>query len=238
MKPTEYILGLDVGASKIKAVLWHKNRTIKQKQSTDISAKGIKNIIDYFQVPKVGIGIPGIIDRGKNIVIYCPSAPQLNGLDLNKLTSGKIRTDNDGNCLLRAESELGFARGLKNVLGLAFGTGIGGSVMIAGKIYIGQNGSSAEFGHMILSNGKSWEALYQKHKNDPKKQELINTQGIANLINIFDPELIIIGGGAKIKPPKQKQMAIYINSPLSKQTKIIRAKLGTKAQAIGAALLY
>lgn len=238
MKPNEYILGIDVGASAIKSVLWHQNRVIKQKTTTNITAQGITGIIDYFAVNKVGIGFPGIIDRDKNIVIYCPSAPQLNGLNVNSLHKSKISADNDTNCLLRAEHKLGFAKNSKNTLAIAFGTGIGGATMINGKIYNGHTGSASEFGHMMLNNNQTWEVLYQKSRNNREKQMQINALGIAGLINCFNPELIIIGGGANIKLPKSEQISLYVNSPMAKKTKIIHAKYGAKAQAIGAAMLY
>jgi predicted NBD/HSP70 family sugar kinase len=238
MKPNQPILGIDVGASKINAILWHKNHIIKQQKSTNVTKKELRRIINDFSVSKIGIGFPGIVDRSKNQIIYCPSAPQLNNFDINELGSGQIRIDNDVNCMLRAEITLGAAQGLKNILCLAFGTGIDGAILINNKNYEGHAGSAGEFGWMILDNKKTWEYLYKQTRNNPERQLQINIQGISNLINVFNPEIIIIGGGAQITIPKRNQILPYINSPLAQKTKIIRTKLGTNTQAIGAALLH
>ncbi|MFH1968162.1 MAG: ROK family protein, partial [bacterium] len=65
----------------------------------------------------------------------------------------------------------------------------------------------------------------------------IHALGFANLINIFDPEIIVLGGrGAKL--PNQELMEKFILSPLAKKTKIVFGKLGLNAAAIGAAMLW
>ncbi|MEK9153443.1 MAG: ROK family protein [Patescibacteria group bacterium] len=89
---------------------------------------------------------------------------------------------------------------------------------------------------MIIDKGQDWEKLYQKTKNKPREQEKINAIGLANLINVFNPEIIILGGaGAKI--PKKELISPYLLWPKRQMPKIVLAKLGQNASAIGAALL-
>lgn len=118
------------------------------------------------------------------------------------------------------------------------GTGIGGAIITNKKsIYLGSRGSAGEFGFMVLQGGKTWEKIYQETKNNLEKQEQIHALGFANLINILNPEIIILGGGGA-KMPNLKLMESLILSPLAKKTKIVFGKLGQDANAIGAALLW
>ena len=91
---------------------------------------------------------------------------------------------------------------------MTLGTGIGGGIIINSNLYKG-NGNAGEIGHIILDDGKDFETLWKEkgkqikelfENNDKKKLERVAMylgQGIASLINIFDPEIIIIAGGVR-----------------------------------------
>ncbi|MBU3934368.1 ROK family protein, partial [Patescibacteria group bacterium] len=166
-----------------------------------------------------------------------PNLKLFEGLCLKKFLNKNVRFDNDVNCFLRAEAKLGAVRGHRNVLAVAMGTGIGGAIINERSIYRGSHGSAGEFGFTIIENGKTWEKLYQGTKNNPGKQKQIHALGLANLINIFDPEIIVLGGSGAILP-NQELMGKFILSPLAKKTKVVFGKLGPNAVAIGAALLW
>lgn len=142
---------------------------------------------------------------------------------LQKALRKKVLLDNDTKCFLRAEMAYGFARRKHNTVGLTIGTGLGGAVLAEGNILRGWHHGAAELSHMILyaQNDKilDFEDLVSSHGfarlgvSDPlecqnqafagnKKAleiyDIIGTFlgiGLANIANIFDPELIVIGGG-------------------------------------------
>ena len=133
-------------------------------------------------------------------------------------------------------------------LGVIFGTGIGGAFaneklkMKNEKInneiiFRGRDGWAGEFGHMIIDKGKTWEKLYQETKNKPKEQEKINAIGLANLINIFNPEVIILGGKGAKKPNKEL-IEKYLLLLKKQMPKFIMAKLKDNSVAIGATMLW
>ncbi|MDD5750041.1 MAG: ROK family protein [Candidatus Pacebacteria bacterium] len=235
-KQKENVLGIDIGGSKINVVVWDGRGVVEQKRVNGSPKQSVLKAIGLeYGLRKIGVGVPGVFDAYKGQIIKCPNAPHLDGLNLKKLWPEKtVRIDNDVHCLLRAESSLGAAKGHKNVLAVAFGTGIGGGLMINGRIL---ESPAGEVGHMIIDKGRSWEKLYQKSKNNPKEQERINAIGLANLMNIINPEMIVIGGGG-VKAPKKQIIAGFLLAPQKQMPKIFLLKPGSNANAIGAALLF
>lgn len=232
------VLGVDVGGSKINIIVWNGKKVTDSWQTKEVTIKKLKEGISLFNIPKVGIAMAAVLDFKTGIIINSPNLKSFEGFCLKNLLGRKVRFDNDVHCFLRAEARLGAGKNYKNVLAVAMGTGIGGAVMTDKKIiYPGSHGSAGEFGFMILKDQKTWEKLYQESDSDNKAQEQIHALGFANLINAFDPEVVVLGGGGA-KMPNRKLMENLILSPLAKKTKIIPGKLGLNANAIGAALLW
>ncbi|OGM90533.1 hypothetical protein A2999_02460 [Candidatus Wolfebacteria bacterium RIFCSPLOWO2_01_FULL_38_11] len=251
-----YKLGIDVGGTKIKAILLdNKSKphfafniaTPKNKKAFLKNLESeIKNIIQKYKISGIGVGLPGIIDMKHGILIKSPNLPFLNNWQARKLFSRfskNIAIDNDSRCFLRAEATLDVGHRYKNIVALTIGTGIGGGIMIDKKIYCGKNFSTGEFGHMIIDGKKTFEKLGARKTvlNLKKRNEIIGIS-VANLINAFNPEIVILGGGGifsgdiKIKSVK-KTASKFIMSPLAKNTPVVKGKLGENSQAIGAALL-
>ena len=232
------VMGVDIGGSKINIIVWNGKKVIDNWQTDEVNLENLKKGISYFKSSKVGIGMAGVLDYKTGCILNSPNLKLFEGLCLKKFLNKNVRFDNDVNCFLRAEAKLGAVKDYKNILAVVMGTGIGGAIIINKEpIYLGRHGSAGEFGFMIIKNGKTWEKLYQGTKNNPEKQKQIHAFGFANLINIFDPEIIVLGGcGARL--PKQELMEKFILSPLSKKTKVVFGKLGPNAIAIGAALLW
>ncbi|MBU3942739.1 ROK family protein [Patescibacteria group bacterium] len=238
MDNKKLIIGVDIGGSKINIIVWDGQKVVDSWRTNEVSLKNLKRGISYFNISKVGIGVAGVLDYKTGCILDSPNLKLFEGLCLKKFLNKKVRFDNDVNCFLRAEAKLGSAKGSKNVLAVAMGTGIGGAIIINKKtIYLGSHGSAGEFGFMTIKDGKTWEKLYQETKDKDKEQKQIHALGFANLINIFDPEIIVLGGDGAILP-NQKLMKKFILSPLAKKTQIISGKLGLNAVAIGAALLW
>lgn len=238
MDKKNLVLGVDIGGSKINIVVWDRKKIVDRWQTDNVTPDALMRGILKFNISSVGIGAAAVLDFKTGTILSSPNLKNFEGICLKKFGGRNVRFDNDVHCFLRAESEFGSARGYKNVLALAMGTGIGGAIKMGeNPVYFGAHGSAGEFGFMVLKNKQTWEKLYQKTKRNSEKQKQIHALGFANLINAFDPEIIILGGnGAKL--PGKNLMKKLILSPLAKNTKIILGELGGDAVAIGAALLW
>ncbi|KKQ38645.1 MAG: ROK family protein [Candidatus Moranbacteria bacterium GW2011_GWF2_37_7] len=251
-----YKLGIDIGGTKIRGVVIDD----RNKKVADFDIKTPKNknfflvalereiigISVCYKISGIGIGLPGIVDVKRGVLVKAPNLPFLDGWQAReffKKYSRKVAVENDSRCFLLAELKLGNAQKYKNAIGLTIGTGIGGAMMIGEEIYRGANFGAGEFGHMIIDDKKSFEQLAAKKAFEKygDRSKIIGI-GIANIINILNPEAVILGGGGvatggvKIELVK-KEAKKYIMSPLAKNTIIIKGKLGKYAPAIGAALL-
>jgi glucokinase len=219
---------------------------------------------DKVKIKGVGVGVAGIVDPGSKKIVDSPNLNILNGVRLGEALESKlglpIRLDNDAECFLRAEATLGRAVGLNNVYGLTLGTGIGGAWWHNGDIYYGTRGLS-EPSRMIIdfASGATLEKAYQKltqsnplnlavdvYRGDPLAakayEEIGRLLGLscANIVNVLDPEAIVIGGGvmesADLFLPELKK-TLEETVPESRNIKLLKSKLGQEAGAIGAALL-
>lgn len=282
-KNKEYTIGVDIGGTKMSAVLLDGERV-----TADYTLATPKDDLEHFlimlkalleplldkakaggsMVKGLGLGMAGMLDLKENKIAEAPNLPLLNGFKLSadlaaKLGVEQIKMDNDANCFLRAEMKLGAGRKYKNAFGLTVGTGIGGAWWRNGEIYQGAHGSASEFGWLVVDfkEGLRLEEVFHKltqnspaaladeaYRGDILAQKFYDEFGhylgvsLANAVNLFDPEIIIAGGGViessdLFLTRAKKIMRQYIKSPASKSVKIIKGKLGVNAGAIGAALL-
>lgn len=209
------IIAIDLGGTNLRVALLEGNRilkyikkkTPKQKNAllwelTDTISQLITN-----DVKAIGMGCPGPLKNG--IILNPPNLPFRN-FNLKKYLETKFKKkvviENDAKCVALAESKIGCQK--KNFIILTLGTGIGGGIIINGNLYKG-DGNAGEIGHMILDNGKYFEDLWKEkgkqikelfENNEKKKLERVAMylgQGIGSLINVFDPEVVIIAGGVR-----------------------------------------
>jgi glucokinase len=173
-------------------------------------------------VKGIGIGCAGPLKDG--VIKNPPNLPLKNyniKAELKKRFKVRVEVGNDAHCVALAEAKFGVRK--KNFIILTLGTGIGGGIIIDGKLYEGQ-GFGGEFGHIILDKGKDFESLaaWKSTKESTKKafgeellisdlvkmknkkaEEILNelttylAQGIGSLINIFDPEVVVLAGGVR-----------------------------------------
>jgi len=158
---------------------------------------------------------------------------------------------------------------LSDVFYLTLGSGVGGAWMVDGKISIGAHGTAGEIAHTIINIDQSIELEAMASNKfivsllgigsvevgksamagDKKAQEAIGQLGrnlgvgVANIINIFDPEAIIINGGISeaqelILPGIKENIAKFVSSPAARETKILFSQLGRFGGALGAALMF
>jgi len=219
-------------------------------------------------VKGIGVGVAAMLDFTENKVAEAPNLPLLNNIKLSenlaaRLGVEQIKIDNDAHCFLRAEMKFGAGKKYKNAFGITVGTGIGGAWWSGGQIYQGAHGSATEVGWLTVDfkAGISLEQAYHKlmqnspaalaeeaYRGDVLAQKSYDEFGhylgisLANVVNLIDPELIIVGGGViessdLFLSRTKKIMRQYIKSPEAKVVKIVKGKLGANAGAIGAALL-
>ncbi len=264
----KYIIGIDIGGSKIIAAViiggkvFHKIKIMMSKNKKEffnqlhlITEQLIKKAGGRKNIRGIGCGIGGVLDLEKGIILSWSNINFLDGLNiknwLKKEFNYEVVIDNDAKCFTRGEYLFGAGKGYKNIVGMTLGTGVGGGIIIGGKMVYGANGSAGEIGHMIINNGKDLEEATVKQmrklkfsKMAAKKFEKNLGIGFANMINILDPEAIIIGGGIVVASefflPRAKEiMKKFIISPKSrKNVKITIGQLGENAGAIGAAALF
>ncbi len=167
-----YQLGIDIGGTKIAAVLLRKGKTIESsvlatpKDSLEHFLIMVQAVIDPLReratkdkarIGGIGIGCLGAIDSENGQVLLARNLPILNKIKLIDALRRQLNEpelpmmiDNDVNCFMRAEALLGAAKGSSNAYGLAIGTGIGGGWWRDGNIYHGNHGASTEPGHIII----------------------------------------------------------------------------------------
>lgn len=251
-------IGIDIGGSTIRGVLLEeaaanpiRSFTVQIPNNKSAFTKKLlestKKLIGKHKIAGIGIGVPGIVDSKRNILVHASNPPFLkNWGPKNILRSLRvpIRIDNDSRCFLRSEAFLGAGRGYKNIVAIAIGTGIGSGILINGKIYRGSHNKAGELGNIIIDQRKTFEQLGAKKAflKTGNTSEIIGI-GVANAINMLDPDIVILGGGGGLSKKLNmktvlsiaKKYAIY---SLRGKIPIVQGKLGELAQAIGATLLF
>lgn len=164
-------LGVDVGGTFIKAGVVDENYAIPHKVSVPTGADAgyeavVQNIAHVAELAakeagltvkdfaSVGIGIPGLLNPKTGVVVLAPNlggwrdVPFLEAIQ--KLLPAPVYVGNDANCAVVGETLAGAAKGCENVVMLTLGTGVGGGIIVDGKLFVGGRGLGAELGHMVL----------------------------------------------------------------------------------------
>ncbi|MDD6085150.1 MAG: ROK family protein [Oscillospiraceae bacterium] len=313
----KYYIGIDLGGTNIVAGVVNENYEIISKASTktnlprpekeiadDMAKMAVKATTDagltMDDIEWIGIGTPGIANSETGIIEYS------NNLGFNntpmvkyisEATGKQAFVENDANAAAYGEYVAGAAKGAKNAVCITLGTGVGGGIIVDGKIYSGSNFGGAEIGHTVIEvdgpqctcgrkgcfevfssatglirmtkeamdadktsvmhkitldrKGKvsartSFEAM---RMGDPAAKAVVDkyikylAAGITNTINIFQPDVLCIGGGVcnegdpLLLPMKEIVKKEVYTRNSKKNTEIVIAKLGNDAGIIGAAFL-
>ena len=179
---------------------------------------GAGDTANFGQLP-VGIGIPGAESRVtgliKNANSTCLIGRPLRA-DLEAALGRKVRLANDANCFALSEASDGAAAGAQSVFGVILGTGVGGGIVVNGKVLQGVNGIAGEWGHNPLPDEAETRACYCGRTNcietflsgqalaadggahceaAMQRYEHRLARALAQVINILDPDVIVLGGG-------------------------------------------
>lgn len=304
------VIGVDLGGTNLRTAILSPDGNIldRHKEATHaadgwekVVARLIENIKRQrknaiqqgFDVAAVGVGAPGVIQTDKGIVVKSPNFPDWNNLplrdQLEKTVGIPVFLENDANAAALGEQWRGAGRGIRSMILLTLGTGVGGGIILDNKIWHGADGMAGEIGHMtLIPDGRPCtcgntgclemyssargivqsfrEALGKTSGGVPGQLEQISSEqiyeaagagneiavrvmkdmgrmlgiGIASLINIFNPERIVVGGGVKdawplfIGATREEIMKRAFAVP-AKRTEIVPSELGDDAGMVGAA---
>ncbi len=166
---SQNIIGVDLGGTKCAVGRFDAMTLEKQDARITKTAahKGFKEVLDdlvkhvqELRTPEtiaIGVGIPGLIRQPEGILLKAPNIKKSENIavkDLLKKELGlPVFVSNDANCFALAESVMGAGKGHHIVVGITFGTGVGGGIVIDGKPFEGAHGYGAELGHMLMMPG-------------------------------------------------------------------------------------
>lgn len=314
---SDFIVGVDLGGTKILAGVFTPQ--LKLLQSAKLSTKadrGFEAVVERIarcvrdavdeadlslkQVKALGIGAPGAVDPETGEVIFAPNLDWKDAplkKELEKLLDVPVFAENDTNLCTLGVHEVELKGKPKHMIGLFLGTGIGGGLIIDGKLYGGFNRTAGEVGHMVIEvggpecgcgNRGCFEALASRtaifkriqhaikegektlltemlgsnladmksgdlrkaiRRGDKLVEKVIEEAAeytgiaVANLINILNPEVVVLGGGV-IDAMEDEMMAIIVETAFdyamagtTKGIEIIPSKLGDHAGITGGAVL-
>ncbi|MCL2619658.1 MAG: ROK family protein [Defluviitaleaceae bacterium] len=264
-------IGVDIGGTKIAAGVVCGGNILKKITLPTYPDRGqgaiiadvvniCKQLLEEFpQVDYVGVGCPGVVDPINGIVIKAENLSFRDvsiSQEVSELLKLPVHLGNDANCAALGEHLHGAAVGYKNSITITLGTGIGGGIILDNKIYTGPFFVAGEVGHQVIVVGGEactcgqlgcWEAYASgtalQGTGGTLTKDFLNylTVGIANLVNILQPEIVVIGGGvSQMGQPLLIGIKHHIKDKIFDErglTKFVLAKLGNDAGIIGASLL-
>ncbi len=228
----EAVIGVDLGGTKVQAgrVV---NSKIEEKYQTSVSANAqdeeiiVKEMFETIEkvitkdVIAIGIGVPSLVDTEKGIVYNVENIPSWKEVHLKEKTEERfgipVFINNDANCFALGEYYYGKGRGVKHMVGLTIGTGLGSGIIINRKLYEGANCGAGEIGTVPYKDsniedytsgqffktkyGKDGKEIYEETLKGDKTalkafEELGKNLGVAIkiILSLYDPEAIILGG--------------------------------------------
>ncbi|MBQ9952263.1 MAG: ROK family protein [Clostridia bacterium] len=169
----EYAVGIDVGGTNIKVGLFDKNMTMVKSIKTltdkdleanlmmDLLASLVRQLLKEAEltiddVRGVGAAFPSFIDYENGYVVETSNIISLNDLPVRDMLSERIGLpvylENDANAAALAEHQMGAGQGHEHLVFVTISTGIGGALILNGKLYRGMHGMAGEVGHMFISD--------------------------------------------------------------------------------------
>jgi glucokinase len=303
------VIGVDLGGTNVRAAVVNRDGEVlaRHKEATRAS-EGRERVLSrlveiirdlelqarnkQYEVAGLGVGAPGVIEAGKGIVVKSPNLPDWNNFALRSALEAAVGLpvvlENDANAAALGEQWRGAGRGTSSMILLTLGTGVGGGIVLDGRIWRGADGMAGEIGHMTLfpggrqctcgnrgclemyasargivqtyreagASGKSHpedvltsESIYSAAREGDRRAAAVMRDtgrflgiGVASLINIFNPERIVIGGGVRdawqlfIDAARDEVHQRAFEAP-AKRAAIVPAELGDDAGMVGAAAL-
>ncbi len=298
MQGRGWAIGLDMGGTKCLGVLvdpegkLQATHRVPTPEGTEAVLAALTATIDVLRrespgdVTTIGCGVPGLVTRSGELR-YAPHLPGVTDFPLGAVLSERLglstTVENDNTCATAAEAHV--RPSTASLLYVGFGTGIGGGLVLDGRLQRGHNGFAGEFGHIVVAVGGEqcicgrrgcWERYASGdalgrlgaaagidgdgegvrqllRRGDPTAVAIIErfsdsvAIGLVNLVLSFDPEVVVVGGGAIGRPeeaeeilgPLRRRFGNEFGDAVAHRSlpAIEAARFGPEAAAIGAALL-
>ena len=302
------VFAVDLGGTHLRVALVDAggkiHRQLKQDTPKGDSAECIINALaavaekwscDEQPVVAASIMVPGAVDSDKAVVVQAPNLPSLVNFGLKaaleQRLGWRVFLENDANAAAVGEMWLGAARECRDVVSVTLGTGVGGGVILDGKLWRGAHGSAGEIGHatvdpfaslkckcgntgclelyasataivrmtrenlslfsetILSDDGLTAEKVYDAGREGDalavaifKRAGMYLGIGLANVINMIDPQIIVISGGVAngwdlFAPEMYRQVGERVFRVTAQQVKISQAECGDNAGLLGAARL-
>ncbi|HYG56179.1 MAG TPA: ROK family protein [Burkholderiales bacterium] len=217
-------IGVDLGGTKIEAIALDpagkelfRKRVPTPRGDYAATIQAIQSLVDDAGAGSVGIGIPGTLSRVTGLVKNANSTWLIGKplkQDLEAALEREVRIENDANCFALSEATDGAGKDAEVVFGVILGTGVGGGISVKKRTLVGPNGIAGEWGHnpLPLPTGKDLPLrecycgrrgcieqylcgpALDKEKDFPAYEERL-ARALAGVINILDPDVIVLGGG-------------------------------------------
>ncbi|MDA1209084.1 MAG: ROK family protein [bacterium] len=164
------VIGIDIGGTKIDLARYDTHTfELEERLKIDTHSdkawphvyEDLKEVINTIRTDDtigIGIGVPGLVRQPEGVIVTLPNIPESNDIPLKtQLTADSglpVTIDNDANAFALAEG-LNSKYSTKGVVvGITMGTGVGGGIVVDGKLFRGAHGFAAEIGHMLLQPGQ------------------------------------------------------------------------------------
>lgn len=309
----QQVIAVDLGGTHIRAAVVNAAGQLSHRSSLSTEAqRGPRGVIERIasvvesvaqeagvgpEVP-IGVASPGPLNPRTGVVLYTPNLPGWRNVPfveiLTGLTGRRVAIANDGNCAALGEVRFGSAKGKRNLVYLALGTGIGGGVISEGQLIDGENGLGAEVGHTLVAldgprcscgsvgcleafasgwaikreaeavattadgdmmrrlagDGEIHAGIVAQaaRAGDPAASLVLERAGralgaaIGSFINLFDPEMIVIGGGVAaigdvLMEHARREMPAHSFYDMRRDIEIVYSSLGADTGLYGAGAL-
>ena len=286
--PIPYAIGCDIGVTNVKTVCVTRAGGVLSKHLSDTRAasgdwpEGVKRHLHQIESERgaaagVGVAAPGIAaSDGSSIFWMQGRLDEVQDLDWSRFLGRDVPVLNDAQAALLGEVWQGAAKGAANVALLTLGTGVGGALMVDGKLLRGALGRAGHLGHISLDidgppdvtncPGSLEHAIGNVTVGERTRGRFTTTHeliaahlagdadasrvwlrsvralaaAVASIINVADPEVVIIGGGIAragdaLFGPLKEFLDRYEWRPHGRKAKVVPAALGEYAGALGAA---
>lgn len=286
MSEPSSVIGIDIGGTHVKAVrlsLDGRREAVARRDTVDVVAAlmaVVQDLIDEVapegaDEAALGLAAPGLAAAdGRSIAWMRGRLAAVEGLDWIDVLGRPVSVLNDGHAAVLGEAWVGAAAARREVVMLTLGTGVGGGVVVDGRLLRGAIGRAGHLGHVPLElDGSpdlvgipgSLEDFIGDHNVTARTgfdttRDLVAAMvqgdeaaathwhrsvralacGVAGLINIFDPEAVVIGGGiaeagGELFEPLRAALDELEWRPLGDAVPVVPATLGDVAGAVGAA---
>ena len=173
----KFAVGIDVGGSHIRLGLFDADMQLVSEQQFPIDKEiGAVELIDFLtqqtrllvsrfglgmaDIRGLGAGFPSFVDYEKGLIVDTSNIMALNDQPVRDMLSQRlgvpVYVDNDGNLAALAEHRMGSGRGYDNLIYATLATGIGGGLILNGRLFRGMHGMAGEIGHMFISDSTGY----------------------------------------------------------------------------------